>query len=65
MVLDPATAIALLPRVLDLALKIAAIIQSGSAKDLTGEIAALEKARLLPSADVIAQADADTQRTGE
>lgn len=63
MIMTPAVAIALLPKLLDLGLKIADIIKSGNAQDVTDEIAALERARLLPSAEIIARADAqESQR---
>jgi len=59
MKLDLPLAITLLPKVFDLGIKIYTIIKTGEPQDVTAELDALEKARLRPATEVIAQADAD------
>ncbi len=57
MVITVAEALAMLPRAIDVAQKLATIISTDTPLSVDEEIAALEAARMRPSADIAAEAD--------
>jgi hypothetical protein len=52
-----ADALAMLPKAIELAQKLATIISTNTEMSIDEEIAALEEARMKPSADIAAEAD--------